>query len=238
MGCYCSVWSNERIEPWISCCSSHKPSWGPPRSHFPVCGWTQHLEIQSFVHFLSKITPLPAHPSATLVPNLLIYRHLDKYTLKVLQLTSAQTCRCLWWVQLASLKPRTGKKNKAPTDPKLFKPNNNSAVRDYRFEFTLCLRRSLECPGCTWFNNCKARVGGSLLFKIVHTCNPARLAARVNTACAHKDRHWLTGFCIRRKWKQSLVYKDIINLVCKRLWRQIKKCHQLRHKAPFIEVNL
>ncbi len=38
----------------------------------------KHLEIQSLVHFLSQISPIPAHPSATLLSNLLIYRY-DKY---------------------------------------------------------------------------------------------------------------------------------------------------------------
>lgn len=36
-------------------------------------------------------------------------------------------------------------KNKAPTTPKLFKPNNNTAVRDCRFDLTVCIRHSPKC---------------------------------------------------------------------------------------------
>lgn len=118
-GCYCSVWSCERIEPWISCCSSHKLFWGLPSSHFPVWHWTQRLGIQSRVHFLSKITPIPAHPSATLGPNLLAYHDLGKYNAVLLKYTSVQACRCLCLsgVNLLVVAYSPQNKNKAPTTP-------------------------------------------------------------------------------------------------------------------------
>lgn len=80
-------------------------------------------------------------------------------------------------------------KNKAPTTPKLFKPNNNTAVRDCLFDLTVCVRHSPRCQREHLICLTEEHERNGSLFserpESEFSLSPARLATKVIITGAH-----------------------------------------------------